>query len=140
MTVDVPSGVDASTGVVAGGAVRAAVTVTFHAAKPGLWITPGKAHAGEVAHGRHRHSPRRAAATRAIGLIAPVGARALPRRAAASTKFTSGHVLVAGGSRGLTGAPRMAAHASMRAGAGYVTACVPASLQDVLATARPRPS
>ena len=61
----------------------------------------------------------------------------LPRRQASSTKFTSGHVLVAGGSLGLTGAPRMAAHASMRTGAGYVTACVPASLQGVLASAGP---
>ncbi len=48
VSVDVPSGVDASTGVVCARAVRAAVTVTFHAAKPGLWIHPGKAHAGEV--------------------------------------------------------------------------------------------
>ena len=46
--MDVPSGVDASTGVVCARAVRAAITVTFHAAKPGLWIHPGKAHAGEV--------------------------------------------------------------------------------------------
>ena len=45
---DVPSGVDASTGEVAGAAVRADATVTFHAAKPGLWISPGKDHAGEV--------------------------------------------------------------------------------------------
>jgi ADP-dependent NAD(P)H-hydrate dehydratase / NAD(P)H-hydrate epimerase len=46
-------------------------------------------------------------------------------------------VLVVGGSRGLIGAPRLAAHAAMRAGAGYVTACVPASLQDVVASAGP---
>jgi NAD(P)H-hydrate epimerase len=46
-------------------------------------------------------------------------------------------VLVAGGSRGLTGAPLMSAHASMRAGAGYVTACVPASLQAIVATRGP---
>ncbi len=58
----------------------------------------------------------------------------LPRRGPHSTKFSSGHVLVSGGSRGLTGAPRMAAHAAMRAGAGYVTACVPASLQGILAS------
>lgn len=45
---DVPSGVDASTGEVVGVAVRAAATATFHAAKPGLWIAPGKAHAGDV--------------------------------------------------------------------------------------------
>jgi NAD(P)H-hydrate epimerase len=59
----------------------------------------------------------------------------LPRRGAESTKFASGQVLVAGGSRGLIGAPRMASRASMRAGAGYVTACIPRSLQDVVASA-----
>ena len=57
----------------------------------------------------------------------------LPSRSAGWTKFTSGHVLVAGGSRGLTGAPSLAAEAAQRAGAGYVTACVPASQQPVLA-------
>jgi NAD(P)H-hydrate epimerase len=72
-----------------------------------------------------------------VGLIAPAVLALLPRRTWNSTKFSSGHVLVVGGSRGLTGAPRMAAHASMRSGAGYVTACVPASLQPILATAGP---
>ena len=48
VAADVPSGVDASTGEIAGEAVRAAATATFHAPKPGLWINPGKSHAGEV--------------------------------------------------------------------------------------------
>jgi hydroxyethylthiazole kinase-like uncharacterized protein yjeF len=48
VAADVPSGVDAATGIVEGEAVRAAVTATFAAAKPGLWIDPGKAHAGDV--------------------------------------------------------------------------------------------
>jgi ADP-dependent NAD(P)H-hydrate dehydratase / NAD(P)H-hydrate epimerase len=132
VSVDVPSGVDASTGVVAGAAVRASVTVTFHMAKPGLWIRPGKAHAGEV-QTIDIGIPRGAPASLSLGLLAPSVLDVLPRRQASSTKFDSGHVLVAGGSRGLAGAPRMAATASMRSGAGYVTACVPASLQDVLA-------
>jgi NAD(P)H-hydrate epimerase len=55
----------------------------------------------------------------------------LSSRGAGWTKFTSGHVLVAGGSRGLTGAPSLSAEAAQRAGAGYVTACVPASLQTI---------
>jgi ADP-dependent NAD(P)H-hydrate dehydratase / NAD(P)H-hydrate epimerase len=55
----------------------------------------------------------------------------LPSRQAGWTKFTSGHVLVAGGARGLTGAPCLAAEAAQRAGAGYVTACVPASLETI---------
>jgi len=132
VSVDVPSGVDASTGEVAGAAVRARVTPTFHAAKPGLWINPGKTHAGEV----EVHDigiPRGAPQTSSIGLLTAAVLSCAPRRLASATKFTSGHVLVAGGSRGLTGAPTMSARASMRAGAGYVTVCVPGSLQDVIA-------
>jgi NAD(P)H-hydrate epimerase len=58
----------------------------------------------------------------------------LPRREAGATKFTSGQVLVAGGSPGLTGAPCMAALAAQRAGAGYVTVCAPSSLSLVFET------
>jgi NAD(P)H-hydrate epimerase len=149
VSVDLPSGVNASTGVASGAAVRAAATVSFHAAKPGLWIAPGKAHAGEVEmldigipHRSEiafdlRSADRPAPAATTIGLIEPSVLAVLPRRRASSTKFSSGHVLIAGGSRGLTGAPRMAAQAAMRAGAGYVTACVPASLQAILASAGP---
>jgi NAD(P)H-hydrate epimerase len=132
VSVDVPSGVDASSGMVTGEAVRAAMTVTFHAAKPGLWIRPGKAHAGEVVS-VDIGIPRGAPMAATIGLIGPSILWELPRRGAAGTKFVSGHVLVAGGSRGLTGAPAMAARASMRAGAGYVTGCLPASLQVIVA-------
>ncbi len=134
VAIDVPSGVDASTGVVAGAAVGAAVTVTFHAAKPGLWIIPGKAHAGEV-RTLDIGIPRGAPSDARIGLIEASVRERLPRRAGDTTKFASGELVVAGGSRGLLGAPRMASHSAMRAGAGYVIACVPASLQDVLATA-----
>jgi NAD(P)H-hydrate epimerase len=133
VSVDVPSGVDASTGMVSGPAVRASLTVSFHAAKPGLWINPGKAYAGELETidiGIPRGAPMEAQ----IGLIEASVLEALPRRRASWTKFKSGHVLVVGGSRGLTGAPRMAALASMRAGAGYVTVCAPASLVDILAS------
>jgi ADP-dependent NAD(P)H-hydrate dehydratase / NAD(P)H-hydrate epimerase len=134
LSIDVPSGVDASSGVVEGVAVSAVATVTFHAPKPGLWVHPGKRHAGEVQVidiGIPRGAPMRARA----GLIEESLLRTLPLRGASSTKFTSGHVLVVGGSRGLTGAPRMSAEGAMRAGAGYVTACVPESIQPVLATA-----
>jgi ADP-dependent NAD(P)H-hydrate dehydratase / NAD(P)H-hydrate epimerase len=134
VAVDVPSGVDASTGVFARAAVRAAVTVTFHAAKPGLWIMPGKAYAGDV-QTVDIGIPRGAPSDASIGLIEPSVRERLPRRAGDTTKFVSGELVVAGGSRGLLGALQMASHAAMRAGAGYVIACVPASLQDALATA-----
>ncbi|HWH95791.1 MAG TPA: NAD(P)H-hydrate epimerase, partial [Baekduia sp.] len=131
VAADVPSGVDAATGAVAGDAVRADATATFHAAMPGLWIAPGKAHAGRV-EVIDIGIPADGAPVQAwIGLIGAGILRAFPRRGAESTKFASGHVLVAGGSRGMTGAPCLAALAAMRAGAGYVTACVPASLNDI---------
>jgi NAD(P)H-hydrate epimerase len=128
---DVPSGVDAAPGAVLGEAVRATVTATFHAAMPGLWIAPGKAHAGEVVVVDigipHDASP----IVPWIGLIDPGILATYPRRGQESTKFASGHVLVAGGSRGLTGAPCLSSLGAMRAGAGYVTACVPDSLHDI---------
>ena len=130
---DVPSGVDASTGEVAGSAVRARATATFHAAKPGLWISPGKKHAGEV-EVVDIGIPPGGASEPSVGLISARVTRGIPRRGAESTKFAAGSVLVCGGSIGLTGAPSMASEAAMRAGAGYVTALVPRSLNLVFET------
>jgi NAD(P)H-hydrate epimerase len=130
---DVPSGVDASTGEVHGPAVKADVTVTFHAAKPGLWIAPGKAHAGEVIV-VDIGIPAGGPADPSIGLITNRVLREIPQRGRESTKFAAGSVLVCGGSIGLTGAPCMAAEAAARAGAGYVTVCVPASLNLIFET------
>ncbi len=128
---DVPSGVDASTGEVPGAAVAADATVTFDAGKPGLWITPGKALAGTVSV-IDIGIPAAAAATPEIGLIGDAVLDVIPRRGAEATKFTAGSVLVCGGSTGLSGAPCLAALAAARAGAGYVTAAVPASLDLVV--------
>ena len=130
---DVPSGVDASTGAVAGAAVRAVATATFAAAMPGHWIAPGKAHRGDL-EVVDIGIPAGAPVTPDVGIITDGVHALVPGRDAPGTKFTSGHVLVAGGSRGLTGAPCLAADAAMRAGAGYVTACVPASLEAIFET------
>jgi NAD(P)H-hydrate epimerase len=127
---DVPSGVDASTGEVAGGAVKARATATFNAAKPGLWIAPGKTHAGEV-RVIDIGIPSGGPAEPQIGLISESVVATLPRRGRDSTKFAAGSVLVCGGSMGLTGAPCMASESAMRAGAGYVTAMIPASLNTI---------
>ena len=127
---DVPSGVDASTGEVSGPAVRAQATATFHAAKPGLWIAPGKAHAGEVTV-LDIGIPAGATIRPTVGLIEAAVVAEIPHRAHDSTKFAAGAVLVCGGSTGLTGAPCLASEAAMRAGAGYVTALIPASLNLV---------
>jgi NAD(P)H-hydrate epimerase len=128
VAADVPSGVDASTGEVAGPAVHCVATATFHGPKIGLYVHPGKAYAGEVEVidiGIPRGGPVRPDA----GLIGSGVLREMPRRGPSSTKFSSGSVFVMGGSRGLTGAPTMSAMAAMRSGAGYVTVGAPASLE-----------
>jgi ADP-dependent NAD(P)H-hydrate dehydratase / NAD(P)H-hydrate epimerase len=130
LACDVPSGVDASTGEISGVAVRADATATFGAGKPGLWISPGKPHAGEVTV-VDIGIPPEAPVRPSIGLIEPQVVDGIPHRAHDSTKFAAGSVLVCGGSTGLTGAPSMASEAAMRAGAGYVTALIPASLNLV---------
>ena len=133
VAVDVPSGVNAGTGEVEGACVRADATVTFHGAKVGLWVDPGKSHAGRVDVVPIGIPPARygAPAARTAGLIASAVLGALPSREAGSTKFTSGSVLVIGGSAGLTGAVCMTCEGAMRAGAGWERAAVPASLNEV---------
>src|SRR5205814_1952096 len=59
------------------------------------------------------------------------GFHGVPRKRADQNKYTAGTVLVVGGSRGLTGAPSLAAEAAFRADAGYVTVAVPASTLPV---------
>jgi NAD(P)H-hydrate epimerase len=127
---DMPSGVNGSTGEVEGVAVRARATATFHAGKPGLWIAPGKAHAGEV-RVIDIGIPAGGPGQPSIGLISERVTDTVPRRGRESTKFAAGSVLVCGGSTGLTGAVIMASESAMRAGAGYVTALIPASLNLV---------
>jgi len=130
VAADIASGVDASTGEVEGAAVRADATVSFHAAKLGQWIAPGKRCTGalEVAA---IGIPPGARADAPGGLILPSVLELLTARGPDSTKFTSGQVLVVGGSRGLTGAPCMSASAAARSGAGYATVAVPGELEPI---------
>jgi ADP-dependent NAD(P)H-hydrate dehydratase / NAD(P)H-hydrate epimerase len=133
---DIASGVDASSGEVEGMAVEAAITVSFHAAKVGHRIAPGKWHTGElqvVSIGIPEGSPGGAVA----GTIDPAVLALLPRRGPRSTKFSSGQVAIAGGSRGLTGAVQMASVAAIRAGAGYATVAVPADLEMIFEAGQP---
>ena len=133
---DIASGVDASTGEVAEVAVEADLTVSFHAAKIGHRIAPGKWHTGEL-RVAPIGIPAGAPGDAAAGTIEPAVLALAPRRGARSTKFSSGQVVVAGGSRGLTGAVRMSSLAAIRAGAGYATVAVPADLESIFELAQP---
>jgi len=130
---DLASGVNAANGEVDGAAVEADLTVSFHVAKLGQLIAPGKKHTGDLLVapiGIPDGAPQRPAA----GVIGEAVLRLAPPRGAGSTKFSSGQVLIAGGARGLSGAVCMSAEAAIRAGAGYATAAVAENVQPVIAT------
>ena len=130
VAVDIASGVDASTGEVAGTAVDAAATVTFHREKVGVYVAPGTFHCGELE-------------VVDIGLddwetvhlkVTPEILDSVPIRAPSDTKYTAGSVLVVGGAPGLTGAACLAARAAFRADAGYVAVAAPQESLPVLET------
>ncbi|MGN6245892.1 MAG: NAD(P)H-hydrate dehydratase [Motilibacteraceae bacterium] len=119
VAVDVPSGVDAGTGEVAGAAVHADVTVTFGTLKPGLVVDPGASHAGvvelvDIGLGPHLGSP-------ALGLLdADEVAALLPAPGAESDKYRRGVLGVVAGSDAYTGAAVLTVGGALRAGAGMV--------------------
>ncbi|HZQ65230.1 MAG TPA: NAD(P)H-hydrate dehydratase [Gaiellaceae bacterium] len=121
VAVDLPSGVDADTGEIAGAAVRAAVTVTMHARKVGLEVAPGRFHAGDVVVANIGLESRDTDAR----LVTPEILRRVPSKRPEDNKYTAGAVLVVGGSPGMTGAVCLSASAAFRADAGYVTVCAP---------------
>jgi NAD(P)H-hydrate epimerase len=125
--IDLPSGVDASTGEIRGVAVRAHETVTFHGRKVGLVVAPGRFNAGTV----HVVDIGLDLGETATRLATVELLRLVPRRSDGDNKYTAGHVLVVGGSRGFTGAPCLSSLAAMRADAGYVTVAAPESTLPV---------
>lgn len=124
LAIDVPSGVDADTGALAGAAVRAALTVTFIGRKLGLYTGPGASCAGRVVFddlGVPRSIYRRVRGCPWLHYPSlPAPYRMRPRDANAY-KHALGHVVVAGGERHMGGAVCMAAEAALRSGAGMVS-------------------
>jgi ADP-dependent NAD(P)H-hydrate dehydratase / NAD(P)H-hydrate epimerase len=130
VSVDVPSGVNASTGEIPGAAVHAELTVTFHGRKVGLSVAPGRFHTGDVVVADIGLEPR---ATE-HELVTREILRLVPRRRPEDNKYTAGAVLVVGGSPGLTGAVCLAAEAAFRADAGYVAVAAPREALPVIET------
>ncbi|MFB9678551.1 NAD(P)H-hydrate dehydratase [Streptosporangium vulgare] len=119
LAVDVPSGVDASSGRVEGPAVHADATVTFGAWKVGLLVDPGSGHAGrrelvDIGLGPHLPDPDAAV------LTGPDVAGLLPRPGASSDKYRRGVIGIAAGSERYTGAAVLAVGGALRAGVGMV--------------------
>jgi ADP-dependent NAD(P)H-hydrate dehydratase / NAD(P)H-hydrate epimerase len=135
VAVDLPSGLHGDTGAVLGDAAPARLTVTFHRAKIGHLLLPGRALLGElvVADIGIPDAVDRAIEIR-LWANAPQRWRAhLPHRTASSHKYSQGHALVLGGGEASSGAARLAARAALRAGAGAVTVLCPQAALAVYA-------
>jgi NAD(P)H-hydrate epimerase len=121
LAVDIPSGIHGDTGEAVGSPMRADLTVTFAALKPGLFLGDGPAHTGAIRIADIGLDVSRAR----MHLLDDAGAAALlPRRDTAAHKWHRS-VLVVAGSPGMTGAASMAAEAAQRAGAGMVRLATP---------------
>ena len=118
VAVDVPSGVDGSTGEVAGEAVRADLTVCAHAAKVGCVISPGREHAGETVVVEIGIPPE-ADVEPSLSWTGRDTLRGLvPRTQEPAHKYSAGAVMVVAGSRAMTGAAVMSVRGAERAGCG----------------------
>ncbi len=134
VAIDLPTGVNADTGEVAGAAVRADLTVTLAFAKIGFHYYPARDHVGALVVADIGIPPRVA---EDVGLPLAAMDRAeagclLPERSSDAHKGRVGRLLIVGGSPGLTGAPSLAALAALRTGAGLVTVGLPAGLNAAL--------
>jgi hydroxyethylthiazole kinase-like uncharacterized protein yjeF len=132
VAVDLPSGVDADTGAVAGPAIRADVTVTFGTWKPGLLIDPGASYAGTAELIDIGLAPELGPAA-VSALQAPDIAAILPQPTAESNKYRRGVLGVLAGSQQYSGAAVLATGSAIHGGAGMVRLV---SSEAVLAAAR----
>lgn len=134
LSIDIPSGVNATTGAVLGEAVKAGVTATMAMPKLGLFLSPGRSYAGRV-EVVDIGVPKEVIEDPSIkwNLLGPSDMRRIlkPRKLDAH-KSSHGHLLVLAGSPGMTGAAYMSGMAAMRTGAGLVTIGVPQSLHDIM--------
>ena len=138
IAADMPSGIHTDTGQICGTAVRAEATVTFTCAKPGLYLYPGAAYAGEIV-------------IRPVGIAMPERTErkdecfrltdgdlsALRERDESGNKGTFGKLLVIAGSEQISGAAYLCACAALRAGVGMVRIYTEESNRQILGTLLP---
>ena len=131
VAVDIPSGVDGTSGAVGGDAVAAELTVTFGAAKTGALLLPGGERAGQL-RVVDIGFPDDLVQTDLFLTEPEDVAAVLPRREADTHKRASGVLMIVAGSRGMTGAPRLMAEAAGRMGAGLVIVAVPTEILPIV--------
>jgi NAD(P)H-hydrate epimerase len=134
VAVDIPSGLEASSGQIAGVCVKANLTVTMELPKLGLLLYPGREYVGELVVKKIGY-PTRLVEEFETNLELVEDAlvkKKMPPRKPYSHKGTYGRVFVLAGSVGMTGAAALTAESALRAGAGLVTLGIPQSLNPIL--------
>lgn len=143
LALDLPSGVRADSGEAPGAAVRADLSISFVAAKPGLYSGRGRALSGArrlaplLPEGIDAPGPSADFEPQALALDARALDGALQPRRSDAHKGDSGHVLVLGGDSGMAGAALLCARAALRAGAGLVSVGTRAAHAAALVAAQP---
>ncbi|QGM96194.1 bifunctional ADP-dependent NAD(P)H-hydrate dehydratase/NAD(P)H-hydrate epimerase [Methylocystis parvus] len=137
VSVDIPSGVDGTTGAIRGAAVEADETVTFFRVKTGHLLLPGRTRCGQLtcAHIGIRSTTLESMQVKTFVNAPDLWLSALPRPKVDGHKYTRGHALVVSGGASFTGAARLSASAALRAGAGLVTLASPSDALLVNASA-----
>lgn len=130
VSADIPSGVHADTGKVFSGAVPADVTVTFSAAKPGLYVGEGAAHAGRIVVADIGIPQDLLKSDCGVSVAPKPSLRRRPRNA---HKGRFGKLFILAGSVGYTGAPVLASRAAVRSGAGLIYLAVPEQVYPIVA-------
>jgi hydroxyethylthiazole kinase-like uncharacterized protein yjeF len=127
IAVDLPSGVNGTTGAVMGVAVSATQTVTFFRRKIGHLLLPGRLHCGQitVVDIGIPASVLQAVKPRCFANRPELWSQLFPRPAPSGHKYSRGHAVVVSGGIATTGAARLAARGALRAGAGLVTIASP---------------
>jgi hydroxyethylthiazole kinase-like uncharacterized protein yjeF len=137
VAIDLPSGVNGTTGAVMGVAVNASQTVTFFRRKIGHLLLPGRLHCGtvQVADIGIPAAVLEQIKPSVFANEPPLWAYALPRPRPEGHKYSRGHAVVVSGGQSATGAARLAARGALRAGAGLVTIASPREALSVNAAA-----
>jgi NAD(P)H-hydrate epimerase len=135
ISIDVPSGLDASTGKVGGECIKASKTVTFTVPKIGLLLYPGVFYAGKLVV-KEIGIPREIVEDISRVEVSNEKRMALliPQRSPQVHKWSVGSVFIIAGSKGMAGAAILAAKGALRMGAGIVKLALPRSINDIVQT------
>lgn len=139
VAVDIPTGVDADTGEIAGISLKAELTISFSAAKNGLYITPGASFAGEIVLCHIGIAPELVLPrTPSLSIINRKDLNHfIPTLSLEAHKGSRGALLIIGGSDNYRGAPLLAALGALRSGCGLVVLAIPDFMADAAAAFLP---